>query len=77
MLRVREFEMAEIEHFVHPDKKNKFDKFSNVSDIRVPFFSACDQMDGKSPAVITIGEAVSRVGHVTVMCSFNHHVTVM
>ena len=67
LLRVREFEMAEIEHFVHPEKRNKFHKFSSVANLRMKFFSACNQMDGKSPEELTLGEAVRSVGHVTVI----------
>lgn len=59
LLRVREFEMAEIEHFVDPDKKNNFEKFETISDLKVLFYSACDQMDGKPPSELTLREAVS------------------
>ena len=58
--------MAEIEHFVHPDKRNLFDKFSNVADVSISFFSACNQMDGKSAETLTLAEAVQSVSHVTV-----------
>jgi glycyl-tRNA synthetase len=58
LLRVREFEMAEIEHFVHPEKRNKFEKFSNVADLSISLFSACNQMDGKSAESLTLGDAV-------------------
>ena len=57
--------MAEIEHFVHPDKREKFDKFSSVADVGVAFFSACNQMEGKSAETITIATAVQTVSHVT------------
>ena len=67
LLRVREFEMAEIEHFVHPEKRNSFSKFCNVSDLQVNFFSACNQMDGKSAERLTVGEAVRTVGHMAVL----------
>ena len=63
LLRVREFEMAEIEHFVHPEKRNKFEKFSSVADISISFFSACNQMEGKSAENLTLGEAVQRVSN--------------
>ena len=65
LLRVREFEMAEIEHFVHPDKRNSFDKFANVSDTTVTFFSACNQMDGKSAEKLSLGDAIRTVNHLT------------
>ena len=59
--------MAEIEHFVHPEKRNSFHKFRNVSDLRISFFSACNQMDGKPAETLPLGEAVRTVCHVTVM----------
>ena len=39
LLRVREFTMAEIEHFVDPENK-KHHKFYKVRDIKLPLFSA-------------------------------------
>ena len=68
--------MAEIEHFVHPDKRNDFHKFSSVSDLRIAFFSACRQMDGSPAEELRLGEAVKSVGHVMVMLqSCGGHVT--
>ena len=66
LLRVREFEMAEIEHFVHPEKRDKFEKFSSVADLSISFFSACNQMEGKSAETLTLGDAIQSVSHVTV-----------
>lgn len=60
LLRVREFEMAEIEHFVDPNKKNDFPKFSEVADEVVTFYSAGDQMEGRPAQQLTVGEAVER-----------------
>lgn len=57
LIRVREFTMAEIEHFCDPtDKSHK--KFINVANTKMILYSACNQMDGKSAQEITIGEAV-------------------
>ena len=61
LLRVREFEMAEIEHFVNPEKRQKFAKFHNVADLIVTLYSACNQMDGKPPEEITLMKAVDSV----------------
>lgn len=58
LLRVREFEMAEIEYFVNPKKKATFPKFSSLADLSVTVYSAGDQMQGKSPHQITLGDAV-------------------
>lgn len=57
LIRVREFTLAEIEHFCDPSDKSH-PKFSCVKDTKILLYSACDQMDGKSPSVLTIGEAV-------------------
>lgn len=58
LIRVREFTMAEIEHFCDPTNK-RHPKFETVKDISMLLYSACNQMDGKSAENITIGEAVS------------------
>jgi glycyl-tRNA synthetase len=39
LLRVREFTMAEIEHFVDPDNK-EHPKFGRVKEMKIPLFSA-------------------------------------
>ncbi|KAK9888649.1 hypothetical protein WA026_000877 [Henosepilachna vigintioctopunctata] len=57
LIRVREFTMAEIEHFVDPlDKSHP--KFDSVKDIHLVLYSACNQMDGKAAEKKTIGTAV-------------------
>ncbi|XP_050525215.1 glycine--tRNA ligase [Daktulosphaira vitifoliae] len=58
LLRVREFTMAEIEHFCDPSDKSH-PKFNEVENTKLKLYSACNQMDGKSPIEITIGQAVS------------------
>lgn len=59
LLRVREFTMAEIEHFCDPSDKSH-SKFIDVENTTMKLYSACNQMDGQSPVDITIGEAVSK-----------------
>ena len=61
LLRVREFEMAEIEHFVNPDRRQTFDKFDKVADLQLSFYSACNQMEGKPPQLMSLGDAVKSV----------------
>lgn len=57
LLRVREFQMAEIEHFLDPlDKSHP--KFSTVADIKVPLYTAKAQTGGAKPHFMAIGEAV-------------------
>ncbi|KAB7496296.1 Glycine--tRNA ligase [Armadillidium nasatum] len=57
LLRVREFTMAEIEHFCFPDDKDH-PKFNQVANTKLQLYSACNQMDGEAPKWMTIGEAV-------------------
>lgn len=60
LLRVREFTMAEIEHYVHPDKKNHV-KFGAVSQNILPLLSRNLQSQGLNvPLEISIGEAVQK-----------------
>lgn len=58
LLRVREFTMAEIEHFVHPDHKNT-PKFATVADLKVNLLSAKSQEASGEVINITLREAVS------------------
>jgi glycyl-tRNA synthetase len=57
LIRVREFTMAEIEHFCDPNMKDH-EKFADIADYEMTLYSACNQMDGKSACRLTIGEAV-------------------
>lgn len=59
LLRVREFTLAEIEHFVHPDH-SEHPSFDTVKDVTVRLFSRELQNEGKQPFVMTIGEAFER-----------------
>jgi len=57
LIRVREFTMAEIEHFCDPcDKKHP--KFVKVADTEMTLYSADAQMSGKTAGKVTIGKAV-------------------
>jgi glycyl-tRNA synthetase len=57
---VREFTMAEIEHFCDPRDKSH-PKFEDVAHVEAALYSACDQMDGKPAKKTTIGQAVREV----------------
>ncbi|KAL8056383.1 hypothetical protein ABFX02_04G116700 [Erythranthe guttata] len=59
LLRVREFTLAEIEHFVDPEDKSH-PKFSEVSKLDILMFPREDQVSGKQAKRIPIGEAVSK-----------------
>ncbi|XP_026462980.1 glycine--tRNA ligase-like [Ctenocephalides felis] len=59
LIRVREFTMAEIEHFCDPNDKSH-PKFSDVAEVEMVLYSACNQMDGKSAERVKIGEAVKK-----------------
>lgn len=60
LLRVREFLMAEVEHFVDPDSGKKHPKFASVKDVKLPLLDRDTQTAGGStPKEMTIGEAVA------------------
>ncbi|KAK5646462.1 hypothetical protein RI129_004926 [Pyrocoelia pectoralis] len=59
LIRVREFTMAEIEHFCDPNDK-RHPKFENVENVELLLYSACNQMDGMGAERKTIGEAVGK-----------------
>lgn len=60
LLRVREFTLAEIEHFVDPDDKSH-PKYSEVSNLEFLMFPRDEQMSGQSAKILRLGEAVSKV----------------
>ena len=57
LLRVREFTMAEIEHFVHPQRK-QHPKFRWVRDKELVLFPADAQLGTGRTVVMTVGQAV-------------------
>lgn len=57
LLRVREFEMAEIEHFVNPDKKDH-PRFSSVADLEPLLFARAQQAAVEKPVAMKLGDAV-------------------
>lgn len=57
ILRVREFEMGEIEHFVDPLDKSHY-KFHTVADVVLTFWSAKDQFAATVPVKMTVGDAL-------------------
>ncbi|KAA0047646.1 hypothetical protein IC582_011156 [Cucumis melo] len=59
LLRVREFTLAEIEHFVDPEDK-AHPKFADVANLEFLMFPREEQMSGKSARKIPLGEAVSK-----------------
>ncbi|KJY02289.1 glycyl-trna synthetase like protein [Zymoseptoria brevis] len=60
LLRVREFLMAEIEHFVDPQSGKEHPKFHTVKDVKLPLLSRdVQQAGGSTPVNVAIGEAVS------------------
>lgn len=59
LLRVREFTMAEIEHYVHPERKNH-PRFHEVAHLEFNFLPRTVQQDGSSQSVrIAMGAAVA------------------
>ncbi|XP_035765488.1 glycine--tRNA ligase-like [Neolamprologus brichardi] len=59
LIRVREFTMAEIEHFVDPNEK-VHPKFSNVADLEIMLFSSQAQTSGQSAQMMRLGDAVEQ-----------------
>ena len=60
LLRVREFLMAEIEHFVDPDGGKKHPRFNEVKDVELVLLDRKVQLEGRTEVKrLTIGEAVS------------------
>jgi glycyl-tRNA synthetase len=60
LLRVREFTMAEIEHYVDPENKSH-KKFANVKDMKLPLLSK-ESQKARTGVIsdLTLGEAVER-----------------
>ena len=60
LVRCREFQMAEIEHFADPEELNNFPKFDSVCDLEIGFLSAArqEEIDGAEAVMMTIREAV-------------------
>ncbi|KAL3040432.1 hypothetical protein OYC64_011452 [Pagothenia borchgrevinki] len=59
LIRVREFTMAEIEHFVDPSEKIH-PKFSNVADLDLTLYSSKAQTSGQSAKIMRLGDAVEQ-----------------
>ncbi len=60
LLRVREFLMAEIEHFVDPESGKRHPRFAEVKDTKMTFLNRNVQLEGSTKAEeLTIGEAVA------------------
>ncbi|XP_061522163.1 glycine--tRNA ligase-like [Phycodurus eques] len=59
LIRVREFTMAEIEHFVDPSEK-VHPKFSNVADLDILLYSSKAQTSGQSAHIMRLGDAVEQ-----------------
>ncbi|KAL0473147.1 glycyl-tRNA synthetase [Neurospora intermedia] len=61
LLRVREFLMAEIEHFVDPAGHKKHERFHEVADIELALLDRNVQLSGQTTVTkMTIGEAVKQ-----------------
>lgn len=59
LLRVREFLMAEIEHFVDPEGGKRHDRFDEVANIELPFLDKETQLSGKTTVIaMSVSKAV-------------------
>lgn len=60
LLRVREFLMAEIEHFVDPAAGKHHERFTEVAGVELPFLDKETQLSGKTQVTyLSIKEAIS------------------
>ena len=60
LLRVREFMMAEIEHYVDPEGGKKHPRFEEVKDVKLGLLNRQVQLSGKTDLTyMTMGEAVA------------------
>ncbi|KAJ1894431.1 Glycine--tRNA ligase 1, mitochondrial, partial [Kickxella alabastrina] len=60
LLRVREFTMAEVEHYVDPLNKDH-PRFDEVADVKLRLLPSSVQLEGKTdPIEMTIGDAVAK-----------------
>ncbi|XP_060681636.1 glycine--tRNA ligase [Hemiscyllium ocellatum] len=59
LIRVREFTMAEIEHFVDPNEKTH-PKFEAVADLQILLYSSQAQTSGQSARTMRLGDAVEQ-----------------
>ena len=60
LLRVREFLMAEVEHFVDPEGGKQHPKFTDVKDTLLPLLDRATQLSGKTTVTsIAVGNAVT------------------
>uniref|UniRef100_A0AAQ5XQG3 Glycine--tRNA ligase n=1 Tax=Amphiprion ocellaris TaxID=80972 RepID=A0AAQ5XQG3_AMPOC len=59
LIRVREFTMGEIEHFVDPNDK-VHPKFPNVADLEIMLYSSKAQTSGQSAHIMRLGDAVEQ-----------------
>lgn len=61
LLRVREFTLAEIEHFMNPAHSNvEHPKLSKVKNVSVPFLSRDLQAKGAAAEYMTVADALSK-----------------
>ncbi|GFZ08039.1 glycyl-tRNA synthetase [Actinidia rufa] len=72
LLRVREFTLGKIEHFVDPEDK-PHPKFSEVENLEFLMFPRQNQVSGKSARILRIGEADSEVGVPAVLANEMAH----
>lgn len=61
LMRVREFTMAEIEHFVDPEGGKKHPRFESVKGVVLTLLPRDRQMEGTGTIEMTVGEAVEKV----------------
>lgn len=65
--------MAEIEYFIHPNKKQHHKKFSSVANLVVTLYPSANQMSGQPAIQITLSDAIQKVSLVTRLAVMNYN----
>jgi glycyl-tRNA synthetase len=60
LLRCREFTQAEGQIFLFSEQKNGFDKYEDVKDVKMPFWTEQMQKEKKDPKMISCAEALKK-----------------
>ncbi|MDP3881443.1 MAG: glycine--tRNA ligase [Nanoarchaeota archaeon] len=60
VIRGREFTQAEGQLFLDPLKKNNWEKYNSIKELKLPFWTKEQQKEGKDPIDITIKQAIDK-----------------
>ncbi|MBU4502913.1 MAG: glycine--tRNA ligase [Nanoarchaeota archaeon] len=60
VIRGREFTQAEAQIFLDPDTKNEWERYEEIKNEKLPFWSWQSQESGKKPSVMTVESAIKK-----------------